>query len=263
MISSLTINGLTMGTTSAYYTIKEAQGFGTSEVDVVRHERPGFHGSIVPRAYFRARVMRLRVGVKSTTISDYATKRRALLKALDLPRDGLTTMTFTTTDNLQLQCDVQLAGSVDAPLLGGEVTMGEMWIPLIAPNPLFLSQTETSQDITFATGTGIVNNTGDTLIFPEIEMYGDISGAISLENNTTGRTLSFSGLSLGSSEYAVIDMENETVLKNDASNLYEYVDSDDFWWLDEGKNTINISATTGGSGDMKITVKYRAGYLGI
>jgi len=263
MISSLTINGLTMGTASANYTIKEAQGFGTAEVEVVRHERPGFHGSVVPRAYFRARVMRLRVGVKSTTISDYASKRRALLKALDLPRGGLTTMTFTTTDNLQLQCDVQLAGSVEAPLLGGEVTMGEMWIPLIAPNPLFLSQTETWKDIMFSMGTGIVNNTGDALIFPKLEMYGAVSGTIILKNQTTGRTLSFSGLSLGSSEYATIDMENETVNKNDSSNLYSYVDSDDFWWLNKGSNTINISATIGGSGYRKVTIKYRAGYLGV
>jgi len=60
-----------------------------------------------------------------------------------------------------------------------------------------------------------------------------------------------------------IDMENETVIKNDLTNLYSYINSDDFWWLGKGNNTINISATLGGLGDKKITISYRIGYLGI
>jgi hypothetical protein len=265
MISSLTINGLTIGQSSANYTLREAQGFGTADVEVVRFERPGFHGSKVPRAYFRARIMRLRVGIKSSTVADYASKRRALLKALDLPRDGLSTMTFTTSEPLSLQCNVQLAGAVEAPLLAGEVTMGEVWIPLIAPDPLFYSQTETETDITFAVGTGIINNTGDAPIFPTIRAYGNLesSAGIIIENNTAGKTVSFTGLSLDDAEYMNIDMENETIIKNDTSSLYSYIDSDDFWWLGEGNNIINISANTGGGGNRKITITYRLGYLGI
>jgi len=263
MITLLSVNGLSMGLSNANYTIKEAQGFGTADVEIVRYERPGFHGSKVPRAYFRARTMRLRVGIKSTSASDYASKRRALLKAFDLPRDGLSLMTFTTSESLTLQCYVQLAGGVEAPLLAGQVTMGEVWIPLIAPDPLFYSQTLTETDITFAAGTGTINNTGDASVFPDVRAHGNISDAIVIENNTLGRTLSFDGLSLDDSEYIDIDMEDETVTKNDTSNQYSYIDSDDFWWLAEGNNVINLSATLGGGGDKKITVSYRLGYLGI
>ena len=264
MTKDLTINGVTIGQSSEYYSLREARGFGSGEVDFVRFERPGFHGSKVPRAFWRARVMRLLIGVKADSISTYAEKRRDLLEAFDLPRDGLTTMTFTTTDSLDLQCDVQLAGPIDAPLLPGEVTIGEMWVSLIAPDPLFKSQTLTETDITFAAGTGVINNTGGAPIFPSVKAYGDISGAITLENDTVeGRVLSFTGLSLSSAEYVNIDMENETVLKNDLTNLYSYINSDDFWWLDKGNNTINISATEGGSGNKKITISYRIGYLGI
>jgi hypothetical protein len=234
-------------------------------VEVVRYERPGFHGSKVPRAYFRARIMRLRIGVKSTTAADYASRRRALLKAFDLPRDGLSTMTFTTSEPLLLQCNVQLAGAVEAPLLAGEVTMGEIWVPLIAPDPLFYSQTQTDTDITFAVGTGTINNTGDVPIFPTVKVYGNLddSADIILENNTLGRTVSFTGLFLDDAEYMNISMEDETIIKNDTSNLYAYINSDDFWWLGEGNNVINISATLGGGGNRKITVSYRVGYLGI
>ena len=263
MINNFTINGVTVGQSSSYYTIKEAQGFGSGEVDYVRFERPGFHGSKVPRAYWRARVMRFLIGIRASSVSTYAEKRRDLQEAFDLPRDGLTTMTFTTTDSLDLQCDVQLAGPIEAPLLPGEVTIGEMWVSLIAPDPLFKSQTLSETDITFASGSGIINNTGNAPIFPEIRVHGNVSVAIVIENNTLGRTVSTSALSLGSAEYMDIDMENETLVKNDSSNLYSYINSDDFWWLAKGNNTINISATEGGSGDKKVTVSYRISYLGI
>ena len=258
-MKTITINSLLIGQTSNYYKIKEALGFGAGEVDIVRHERPGFHGSKIPRALWRARTMRLLIGVKSSTISDYNTRRRALLSALDLPRDGLTTMIFTTTDDLDLQCDVQLAGRIDAPLLRGEVSIGEMWVPLIAEDPNFYSQTLDADEITFAAGSGVVNNGGNAPTYPIIRVHGTASGTITVTNTTTGRTVSFTGLSLGAGEYMDIDMLNETVTKNDDTNLYEYVDSDDFWWLIEGNNTITISA----SGSGKITVSYRDAYTGV
>ena len=68
---------------------------------------------------------------------------------------------------------------------------------------------------------------------------------------------------MAEAEYADIDMENETVKKNDLTNLYSYIDADDFWWLVEGNNTINISGTTGASGDRKVTISYRLGYIGV
>ena len=265
MIKTITINGLTIGRTSPYYSIKRAEGFGSPDVSYVSYERPGFHGSKVPRAFWRARSMRLLIGVKSTTVVDYAARRRALFKAFDLPRDGLSTMTFTTDEELDLQCDIQLAGAIQASLLPGEVTLGEVWIPIISPSSLFESQTLTEADITFADGTGIINNTGDAPIFPEIRVIGAITAAsdIEIENNETGRTVSLTGLALAEAEYADIDMENETIKKNDLTNLYSYVDADDFWWLVEGNNTINISASLGATGDKKITIAYRLGYIGV
>lgn len=263
-MKTITINSLTMGQTSSYYTIKEAYGFDSADLEIVRFERPGFHGEKIPRAFWRARVMRLLIGIKSTTIADYNTKRRALLNAFDLPRSGLTTMQFTTTDDLDLQCDVQLAGKIDAPLLRGEVTMArEVWIPLIAEDPNLYSQTLSQDDITFAAGSGIVNNGGNTPTYPTIRVYGDVSGTIAITNTTLGATVSFSGLSLGAAEYMDIDMLDETVVKNNGDNLYEYIVSDDFWWLAEGDNTITISATVGGSGDRKITLSYRDTYVGV
>ena len=262
-MKAITIGGITIGQSSGNYKIREALGFGMADVEIVKHERPGYHGSKVPRALWRARTMRVLVGVKSSTISDYNIKRRALLAALDLPRDGLSTMLLTTTDDLDLQCDVQLAGKVDAPLLRGEVTIGNIWVPLISPDPNFYSQTEDDDDITFVAGSGVISNGGNAPVYPVIRVHGDVSGAITITNTTLSRTVSFTGLSLATGEYMDIDMLNETVTKNDDTNLYSYINADDFWWLGEGNNTITISATVGGSGNRKITVTRRAGYIGI
>ena len=262
-MKTIVINGLTIGQTSTYYKIKEALGFDSGDVSLVQHDRPGFHGSKIPRAFWRARTMRLLIGVKSSTISDYNTRRRALLAALDLPRDGETTMQLTTTDDLLLQCGVHLAGKIDAPLLRGQVTIGEAWIPLIAEDPNLYSQTLTQTNITFAAGSGTVSNGGNAPTYPIVRVHGAVSGTITITNTTLGRTVSFTGLSLAAGEYMDIDMLNETVTKNDSTNLYEYVDSDDFWWLAEGSNTITISASIGGSGERKITVSYRNAYTGI
>jgi hypothetical protein len=265
MITKIEIGSITIGGGDANYSLKEAQGFGTAYVDTVSFDRPGFHGAKVPRAFYRERVMRLRIGVRSSTKADYAAKRRALLKAFDLPREGLTTMKITTTEPLSLQTSVQLNGAIEAPLLGGEVTAGEMWVSLIAPNPLLLSQTLTTTDITFADGSGVIANTGDAPVFPTIRLYGELldTADIVIENDTTGRKFSLTDLELTDAEYADIDMEEETVIKNDLQNLYAHIDEDYFWWLQEGNNTILLTGNTGSSGDRKATISYRLGYLGV
>jgi phage-related protein len=173
-------------------------------------------------------------------------------------------MQFTTLDDLDLQCAVQLGGKIDALIRRGEVTMTtEVWIPLIAEDPNFYSQTLSEDDITFAVGSGVISNGGDAPTYPIVRVHGDVSGTITLTNTTLSATVSFSGLALSSSEYMDIDMFNETVVKNNGDNLYEYIVEDDFWCLQEGDNTITISATVGGSGSRKITLSYRDAYLGI
>jgi hypothetical protein len=209
--------------------------------------------------------MRLLIGIRASTVSAYSEARRDLFGAFDLPRTGLATMEFETEEGLELQCDVQLAGAIQATLLPGEVTLGEVWVPLISPSSIFETQELFENNITFASGEGIVDNTGDSPLFPEVRVFGQLTSAtdIVLENNTTGRELSFTGLSLGALEYFNIDMEAETVTKNDLQNLYSYVDEHYFWWLDKGENTIKISGTTGASGERKASVRYRLGYIGV
>jgi hypothetical protein len=261
MIANIT-SPLSIGQASAYYTLKEAEGFGSAGVEVVKWDRPGFHGIKTPRAFWRERVMRLIIGVRSSTSADYETRRRALEAAFDFPRDGLTWLKFTTQGGLSLQTQVQLNAEIQAPLVSGEVTIGDFRIELIAEDPVFYSQTETATDIAFSAGSGTVTNSGNSAVYPVIRVHGAITDAV-ITNTTLGKTVSFTGLTISAGNYVDIDMLNETVLYNGITNYYSYISSDDFWWLAEGANTITISGTIGGSGNRKVTVTFRAGYVGI
>jgi len=261
MIANITAP-LTIGQSSNYYTLKEAEGFGSAGVEVLKWDRPGFHGVKTPRAFWRERIMRLIIGVRSSTSADYETRRRALEAAFDLPRDGLTWLKFATQGGLALQSQVQLNAEIQAPLRGGEVTIGDFRIELIAQDPLFYAQSQTATDITFATGSGTVANGGNAPVYPVVRVHGAVTDPV-ITSTTLSKTVSFTGLTIPAGEYVDIDMLNETVINQASVSKYEYVNSDDFWWLAEGNNTITISGTVGGSGDRKITVTFRAGYIGI
>lgn len=261
MIANIT-TPLAIGQASSYYTLREAEGFGSGEVDVIKWNRPGFHGIKTPRAFWRERIMRLIIGCRSSTSADYETRRRALEAAFDSPRDGLITLQFTTQGALALETYVQLNAQIQAPLRAGEVTIGEFRIELITEDPVFYSQTLTATDITFVTGSGVIINDGNAAVYPIIRVHGNVTDPV-ITNTTLGKTISFSGLIITVGHYIDIDMLNETVTDDLGVNDYSYVVTDDFWWLGEGNNTITISGTVGGSGDRKITVSYRDGYIGI
>lgn len=261
MIANITAP-LAIGQASDYYTLKEAEGFGSASVEVVKWDRPGFHGIKTPRAFWRERIMRLIIGVRSSTSADYETRRRALQAAFDTPRNGLTWLKFVTQGSLSLQTQVHLNSEIQAPLKGGEVTIGDFRIELIAEDPVLYSQTQSTPEITFAAGSGAVTNAGNAAVYPVVRVHGAVTDPV-ITNTTLGRTVSFTGLTIGAGHYIDIDMLNETITDDLGVNDYSYILLDDFWWLAEGSNTITISGTVGGSGDRKIVVTYRSGYIGI
>jgi hypothetical protein len=261
MIANIT-SPLSIGQASSFYTLREAEGFGSGDVEVVKWDRPGFHGVKTPRAFWRERIIRLIIGVRASTSAIYEQKRRDLMEAFDFPRNGLTWLKFTTQGGLALQTQVQLNAPIQAPLRGGEVTIGTFRIELIAQDPILYSQTETETDITFATGTGTLTNSGNAPVFPTVKIHGNVQNP-GIQNATVGRTLSFTGITIAAGHYYNVDMLEETVKDEVGTSQYSYIDSDDFFWLAKGSNTINLTGTPGSSGYRKATFTYRDGYLGI
>jgi hypothetical protein len=261
MISNITAP-IAIGLNSNYYSIKEADGFGSAGVEVVKWDRPGFHGIKTPRAFWRGRVIRLIIGIRGSTSSEYEQKRRELIEAFDFPRNGMTWLKFTTTGGLALQVQVQLNAEIQSVFKQGEVTIGEARIELIAEDPILYSQTLKTQDITFAAGSGVVANSGTAPVFPTVRVHGNVLNP-SIMNSTLGRSVSLSGVTIAAGNYYDVDMLEETVEDPTGASVYNYVNDDDFFWLDKGNNTISLGGTPGGSGYRKVTLTYRDGYLGI
>jgi hypothetical protein len=253
---------IALGGTSAYYVIKSAEGFGSAGVEPVKWDRPGFHGIKVPRAFWRERIIRLVIGVVASSSAIYEQKRRDLEAAFDFPRNGLSWLKFTTVGGLALQTQVQLNAQIQAPFQAGHITAGDFRIELIAEDPVLYSQTEKSTDITFLTGSGVVTNSGNAPVYPIVRVHGNVLNP-SMMSSLIGRTVSLSGVTIASGHYYDIDMLNETVEDETGTNRYNYVNSDDFFWLASGSNTITLGGTRGSSGYRKITFSYRDGYLGI
>jgi len=73
MITNITAP-LAIGQSSEYYTIKQAEGFGSGGVEVVKWDRPGFHGVKTPRAFWRERIIRLVIGVRAPDSATFEQK---------------------------------------------------------------------------------------------------------------------------------------------------------------------------------------------
>lgn len=261
MINNITAP-IVIGQSSSYYTLKHAEGFGSGAVNVVKWNRPGFHGIKTPRALWRQRIIRLIVGVRASDSATFEEKRRDLEEAFDTPRNGLTTLKFATVGGLELQCNVHLNSEIQAPLLAGHVTIGEFRIELIAEDPIFYSQTLTETDITFDSGSGVVTNSGNAPVYSEVRVHGNVLDP-SITNSDIGKTVSLSGVTIGAGHYYDIDMLNEIVEDETEASKYSYIDSDDFFWLASGSNNIVLGGTQGGSGYRKVTFAFRNGYIGI
>jgi len=260
MIASITAP-LAMGQNSDYYTLRHAEGFGSAGVAVTKWNRPGFDGVKIPRAFWRERIMRLIIGVRAPDSATYEEKRRDFQEAFDLPHKGLTWLKFVTQGGLKLQTRVQLNAAIQAPLLAGHVTIGEFRIELVAEDPIFYSQTETEEDITFAAGSGTITNGGNAPIYPSLRVHGNVLNP-SIKNSGLNRILSLI-TTIGAGSYYDVDMLNETVENESGVSKYSEINSDDFFWLAKGDNSIVLGGTPGGSGHKKVTFTFRNGYLGI
>jgi len=96
MISNITYP-IALGQATANYVIKEAEGFGSGDVEVMKWNRPGFHGVKTPRAFWRERIMRLIIGVRASTSAEYETRRRDLVYTTSFPIEFNSFLCIDTT----------------------------------------------------------------------------------------------------------------------------------------------------------------------
>lgn len=276
MIRNATINSYTIGENTDV-TILNASGFGSPRVETALYARSGRHGSELPNAYWRERHLVFELGLRASSIANYATLRENVLKAFGLPRTGNSLMQFSTIDGKDLQVTVQLNNAIEAPFEKGRVSSGILRLELVAPEPYMYGQTQTASTVALpvAGGTAIptaiplalvssggvvtISNNGNGSFKPVITIEGPVENPTIL-NATTGEQFTITG-DFASVDTIVVDCEAETVTQNGVTNLLSSF-SGDFIELMLGSNQINFSASTY-EADALATITWRTSYLSI
>lgn len=276
MITTITPQSVVMGN-GTNHTIIEAAGFESPVVDIASYPLAGAHGIKVVRGLWRERRAHLVFALRESTVAAYGTLRRAFIGAWDLPRNGVTTIPFTTSDGKNLEMSAMLRNSIDGGFSPGEVTTGKMRVELVIPDPNFYGQTTNETNITTPVAGGIdlptalpfdfvlnggvatITNSGNGVSYPTIRVSGPATNP-HIKNTTLNKTLIITA-TIAAGSYVDINMRNQTVLLNGATN-YLYLTSGDYWWLQSGANTVNFSADDNDPA-ANLRVQWQDAYLGI
>lgn len=96
-------------------------------------------------------------------------------------------------------------------------------------------------------GSATVVNAGNTDAYPLIRIYGPVTEPV-LDNNTQGKSLAFTGLTLVAGEYLEIDTRAKTILLNSDPTNSRYdklaFPTSQWWTLSPGNNIVRFHPTT-------------------
>lgn len=187
------------------------------------------------------------------------------------------TLKFTTCDNLNLQCDIEVEKLVMPYKTGRQVCL----IEAVAPDWRFVSQTEhvyeTPETVitggmaipaevpfNLAEGEGAesygVNNAGNDYAEPVFRINGPMLSC-EVKNVTTGETFEITD-TLQSDESIEINTQDKTIVKNETENAYSTMTSGNFWRLAPGFNYIQFTVV-GEDVDTELRITWRDSYIGI
>jgi hypothetical protein len=127
-----------------------------------------------------------------------------------------------------------------------------LWFPIF---PLNLGGDAVSSQIN-------INYEGDVKTYPTWTVHGPGNDP-KLSNQTTGKTLSISNVTLDENQTITIDTKNRQITLDDNINLLPLLTyGSTFWTLDSGQNSVKIEMANATS-DSSIQLAYSPRYLGV
>lgn len=284
MINSLTLDSLALvGPTVTDYLVNvPLEGLEAPDMRVHNFDRPGEDGQIVSSALYSGRLLTISGTVKNIGCDQYEAARAALITACAIRRDSnrypvLKRIEFTTDAGLSYFCNGQV-NRVKLPVS----TIADFQINIVVPDPMIFGAAVSSGAITRAAGGGViypviypaiysattggsatVSNAGSADAWPIITLKGSLSNPALYHAQTN--TLFILNYVLSSTDTVVIDMQNKTVVLNDAVSLRNAVDrsaGSDWFALVPGSNVITFSTgSTSDEGTLK--VDFFNAYIGV
>lgn len=284
---SVIIGGITFRQSAwprtGFYWTGKVSGLGKGDIRTPSTVNSGTDGGFIGRQFLGLRQLPLELVVHSSDPAEVEARSKALEAALAINTD--ITVVFETPTGARyflrgcrvVQCDPEIASQnmVDytIQLLTGDPTFYD-YTGGISNNVILSKKTPggiawssngmiwSSAGLPWIDGASntIVNNLGDTAVYPVITISGGVATNPSLTNVRTGRVLSLN-MTITASDVISIDFLNESVTLN-GTNIENYLVSDDYWSILPGANEIEF-ATTGSTDTATASLGWNNGYAGI
>lgn len=256
--------------------LRRFEGFEYSSVRESIDDVAGAAGAV----YVNSKFGRRRMGITGDLIgTDVFANRRVLVTALR-QTGVMKLLEFTTYDDLELQCEVEVL-KYDNPYTHEVHTF---LIEMVAPDYRFYSQElfsfnidktvlqggasiPTSMPMSLALYSSpdsdldrILTSNGTESTEPIFTITGPGTGFT--VGNTTSDKEFVLDLTLVGGDTVEVDVKNKTVIKNGVTNVYPDF-SGDFWSIEPGENELRFFIESGSDADSMLNISYRDAYAGI
>lgn len=256
--------------------MRKFEGFEYSSVRESIDDVAGTAGSV----YINSKFGRRRMGITGDLIgASVFANRRVLVTALR-QTGTMKLLKFTTYDDLELQCEVEVVKYANPYTHEIHTYLIEM----IAPDYRFYSQELFSFNIdktVLQGGAAIPATIPMSLVLdsnPESDLnkFVTTNGTESTDpiftitgpgtgftvGNTTSDKEFVLDLVLSDGDTVEVDVKNKTVIKNGVTNVYTDF-SGDFWTLEPGENELRFFIASGSTTESMLNISYRDAYAGI
>lgn len=230
--------------------LRSFDGFEYGEVRDVIEDVAGNNGAL----YVTSRFGRRRLSWSGDLVgSDVFTLRRQMLSAMR-QQGQLKLLKFTTYDDLELQCEVEIVKILNPYTHKIHTYL----IEAIAPDWRFYSQEEYTVEVD-AEDTQIVENLGNEVTPPIFRIHGAFEHA-TIQNLSTGEDIDID-YTLTAGSYIEINTRDNTVKLDDGTPIFSAF-SGEFISLLPGENDIAFTVVSGDE-STKLDVIYRDAYNGL
>jgi hypothetical protein len=259
----LVFNDYAAEATDGLLMIFDVQGLDSPVLRVTTDDRGQRPGVILHPSQHGARLPVISGRILPTSLAQGVAWQDRIRAAADslLQADGryCWTPTGQTERFLAVRMNAELGMDHDNPFRNqsdGQALIKQFSFPLIAADPVAKTLAETDASRTGAGSVSISNN-GNVDAYPVIQVHGAYTDFV-LTNDTTGRSITWAGTSIGNTHYIEIVMRDETMFKDGdgADQLYGLdVTTSDFFWLQPGVNSITLSGLAGNDASTAILIK--------
>jgi len=260
MIKNVFVNGIQVNSSKCY--LQELGNIASAQVDFSDYQRGGTSGQILSRPLYKGLTINMSWFVKGAGLNDFITQRDRLISYFqnkETTSDYFKTLGFELNNGTIKEVDVlfsQVSGGLDS----NNIAYSTFDLTAVSEQEFLTSRTEKTAIVAITIGGGmsipmpipmdmsvggstdetILTNDGNANSYPTIIVYGDLTTAFNLINDTTGETLTYTG-TLGASDYVELDFYNRTAILNGANSALGNI-SGDWWKIAPGTNVVRITS---------------------